>query len=122
SRSGGAPVDLLHRQRSFSGTKGRFCPVTYCLPRAFANAAGQIAPPLTDRSPPCLSSRLTCGGGFMHGTANSSGGKAGGGIGYPRLYDFLVFLLTRGRESAYRERLLDVAGIAPDQRFLDIGC
>ncbi|MBO6677575.1 methyltransferase domain-containing protein [Parvibaculum sp.] len=54
----------------------------------------------------------------MHGTAKSSGG----GIRYPRLYDFLIFLLTRGRESAYRENLLDIADIVPGQSFLDIGC
>ena len=44
------------------------------------------------------------------------------GIGFPRVYDALLFLLTRGRVRAYRERLLDIAGVAPGDRVLDIGC
>ena len=44
------------------------------------------------------------------------------GIGYPRLYDLLMFVLTRGRERRYRERVLDVAGITTGLRVLDIGC
>lgn len=43
------------------------------------------------------------------------------GIGFPRLYDLLVFLLTHGREPSYREALLDLAGLEPGQRLLDIG-
>ena len=43
------------------------------------------------------------------------------GIGFPRLYDLLVFMLTHGREASYREALLDLADPRPGQRLLDIG-
>jgi SAM-dependent methyltransferase len=44
------------------------------------------------------------------------------GIDFPRLYDLLMTVLTRGRERAYRHRLLDLAAIAPGDDVLDIGC
>ena len=44
------------------------------------------------------------------------------GIGFPRHYDLLLLILTRGRERAYREDVLDLAGVAPDHHVLDIGC
>jgi ubiquinone/menaquinone biosynthesis C-methylase UbiE len=43
-------------------------------------------------------------------------------IDRPRLYDLLILLLTRGRDRAYRERILDLASITPGARVLDIGC
>lgn len=59
--------------------------------------------------------------------AAEPGGKAAGteanrGIGFPRIYDLLLRILTRGREQQYREDLLDLAGVAPGHRVLDIGC
>jgi len=44
------------------------------------------------------------------------------GIGFPRLYDLLLLVLTRGRDRDYREDLLDLAGIAGGHRVLDVGC
>ena len=44
------------------------------------------------------------------------------GIHMPRFYDLLLFLLTRGRERAYRRDVLDLAGAAPGKHILDIGC
>jgi len=44
------------------------------------------------------------------------------GIGFPRVYDLLIWLLTRGRERSYRERVLDLARIRPSDRVLDVGC
>ena len=44
------------------------------------------------------------------------------GIGFPRIYDLLVLILTRGRDRAYRKDLLDLAGIAAGSRVLDVGC
>lgn len=44
------------------------------------------------------------------------------GIRTPRLYNLLMFILTRGRERRYRARVLDVTGIASGVRMLDIGC
>ena len=37
-------------------------------------------------------------------------------------YDLLAWLITRGRERAFRERLLDLAGVERGQSVLDIGC
>jgi ubiquinone/menaquinone biosynthesis C-methylase UbiE len=50
------------------------------------------------------------------------GAEANRGIGFPRLYDLLLLVLTRGRDRAYREDLLDLAGVAPGHCVLDIGC
>lgn len=37
-------------------------------------------------------------------------------------YDLLAWLFLRGRESAFRERVLDLALVQPGERVLDIGC
>ena len=37
-------------------------------------------------------------------------------------YDLLAWLITRGRERAFRERLLELAGVERGQSVLDIGC
>jgi ubiquinone/menaquinone biosynthesis C-methylase UbiE len=39
-----------------------------------------------------------------------------------RSYDLLAALLFRGRERAFRERLADLARIAPSEHVLDVGC
>jgi ubiquinone/menaquinone biosynthesis C-methylase UbiE len=39
-----------------------------------------------------------------------------------RHYDLLAWLLTLGRERALRERLVDLARIAPGETVLDVGC
>jgi ubiquinone/menaquinone biosynthesis C-methylase UbiE len=44
------------------------------------------------------------------------------GIDFPRVYDLLVLFLTRGRDRAYREDLLNLASVAPGDRVLDVGC
>lgn len=44
------------------------------------------------------------------------------GLHQPRLYDFLILLMTKGRERLYREQLLDLAAVGAGQRVLDIGC
>jgi len=54
-----------------------------------------------------------------HEAANTKGNR---GIGFPRFYDLLIRILTRGRERQYREDLLDLAGVAPGHCVLDIGC
>jgi ubiquinone/menaquinone biosynthesis C-methylase UbiE len=50
------------------------------------------------------------------------GAEANRGIGFPRLYDLLLLIMTRGRDQAYRESLLDLAGVAPRHDVLDVGC
>lgn len=39
-----------------------------------------------------------------------------------RYYDVLAWLLTRGRERAFRERLTELAGVRPGDSVLDVGC
>src|SRR5258708_37065863 len=60
--------------------------------------------------------------GAKAGSSAAGGTEANRGIGFPRLYDLLLLILTRGRDRAYREDLLDLAGVAPGHHVLDIGC
>jgi len=39
-----------------------------------------------------------------------------------RFYDLLVGVLTLGRERAFRERLVELARLAPGETVLDVGC
>lgn len=39
-----------------------------------------------------------------------------------RYYDLLAWLLTLGREHAFRERLTELAGLQPGESVLDVGC
>ena len=39
-----------------------------------------------------------------------------------RYYDLLTWLLTLGREGAFRERLVELARLAPGESVLDVGC
>src|SRR5579864_7321170 len=38
------------------------------------------------------------------------------------LYDLAVSVMTLGRERAFREKLLDLARLAPAESVLDVGC
>jgi len=51
-------------------------------------------------------------------------GAASGGIilHSPRFYDILAWFLMRGREGAFRERVLDLARLKPGESILDVGC
>lgn len=44
------------------------------------------------------------------------------GIRWPRVYNLLLFAMTRGREARFRQEVLKQAAIAPGQRVLDVGC
>lgn len=44
------------------------------------------------------------------------------GIGFPRLYDFLLRRMTGGCEASYRDEVLDRAAVAPGDAVLDVGC
>jgi FkbM family methyltransferase len=46
----------------------------------------------------------------------------GGIIHWAFFYDLLVWLLARGRERVYRERLVHLARIVPGESILDVGC
>ncbi|MDE2166262.1 MAG: DUF2218 domain-containing protein [Alphaproteobacteria bacterium] len=39
-----------------------------------------------------------------------------------RLYDFTVWLMTLGREQAFREKILGLAHLKPGESVLDVGC
>lgn len=41
---------------------------------------------------------------------------------WARRYDLLAWLFTRGRERAFRARLIDLAKLQPGQSVLDVGC
>jgi SAM-dependent methyltransferase len=56
------------------------------------------------------------------GTTSIGGTEANRGIGFPRFYDLLLRIMTRGRDSRFRADLLDRAGIAPGHHVLDVGC
>ena len=65
--------------------------------------------------------------GGHEGTVTTMGHAAGpGGPGrvlhWAAGYDLLVWLLLRGRERAFRDRLAALASLAPGQSVLDIGC
>ncbi|TIP04714.1 MAG: methyltransferase domain-containing protein [Mesorhizobium sp.] len=60
--------------------------------------------------------------GEVRASGAAIGPEANRGIGFPRLYDLLVLILTRGRDRSYREALLDLAGLAPGFQLLDVGC
>jgi ubiquinone/menaquinone biosynthesis C-methylase UbiE len=60
--------------------------------------------------------------GAKAGSSAAGGTEANRGIGFPRLYDLALLVLTRGRDRAYREDLLDLSGVAPGHCVLDIGC
>jgi ubiquinone/menaquinone biosynthesis C-methylase UbiE len=39
-----------------------------------------------------------------------------------RAYDLLVWVLTMGRERAFRDRLVELGRLGPDESVLDVGC
>ena len=39
-----------------------------------------------------------------------------------RFYDLMVWLLTRGRERAFRDRLIELAALKTGESVLDVGC
>ena len=41
---------------------------------------------------------------------------------HAELYDFTVWLMTLGRERAFREKILRLARLRPDESVLDVGC
>jgi ubiquinone/menaquinone biosynthesis C-methylase UbiE len=54
---------------------------------------------------------------------STSGATATGDVLHQaRAYDLLVWVLTLGREQRFRERLVQLAGLAPGESALDVGC
>jgi ubiquinone/menaquinone biosynthesis C-methylase UbiE len=41
---------------------------------------------------------------------------------WPASYDLLAWLIMRGREHIFREKVLDLAYLAPGESILDVGC
>lgn len=52
----------------------------------------------------------------------SAPGTKGRVLHSPVAYDLLAWLLLLGKERAFRDRLVDLAGVQPDQSVLDVGC
>jgi len=42
--------------------------------------------------------------------------------GAARYYDFMAWLMTRGREGDFREKVIDLARLKPGESVLDVGC
>jgi len=40
----------------------------------------------------------------------------------PRLYEFIVWVITRGKEQAFRKFIAELAGLKESESVLDIGC
>jgi ubiquinone/menaquinone biosynthesis C-methylase UbiE len=57
--------------------------------------------------------------GIETGVAPRTNGRV---LHWAARYDLLAWLFTRGRERAFRERLLDLARLEPGQSVLDVGC
>lgn len=55
-------------------------------------------------------------------TGNVAHATTGRLIHSARGYDLVVWLLTLGRERAFRERLLELARVQPGESVLDVGC
>ena len=60
--------------------------------------------------------------GWMHGHPIETPGTGSKLIRWARSYDLLVWVLTLGRDRAFREKTLDLAQVAPGESVLDIGC
>jgi len=69
-----------------------------------------------------MNDQLSPNAGIAEPGGKAAGTEANRGIGFPRIYDLLIRILTRGREQQYREDLLDLADVAPGHCVLDIGC
>lgn len=57
---------------------------------------------------------------FSHGRPDA--GHGGGVLHRPRLYDWGVRFMTLGRDRRAREKVLELAELAPGQSVLDVGC
>jgi ubiquinone/menaquinone biosynthesis C-methylase UbiE len=60
--------------------------------------------------------------GGMHGQPIETPGTGSKVIHWARSYDLLVWVLTLGRDRAFREKTLDLAQVALGESVLDIGC
>lgn len=59
----------------------------------------------------------------MRSTSADPGNRTKGRLIHWALgYDLLAWFFLRGREAAFRERVLDLARVRPGERVLDIGC
>lgn len=59
---------------------------------------------------------------LAHNRSAPDRAPSGGVIHWAARYDALVWLLTFGRERAFRERLIELAGVESGESVLDVGC
>jgi demethylmenaquinone methyltransferase/2-methoxy-6-polyprenyl-1,4-benzoquinol methylase/phosphoethanolamine N-methyltransferase len=57
-----------------------------------------------------------------HSSADQTAATSGRVIHWARLYDAVAFLMLFGREKRLRRRTIELAGVAPGQSVLDVGC
>jgi ubiquinone/menaquinone biosynthesis C-methylase UbiE len=60
--------------------------------------------------------------GWIHGHRIETPATSSKVIHWARSYDLLVWVLTLGRDRAFREKTLDLAEVARGESVLDIGC
>jgi ubiquinone/menaquinone biosynthesis C-methylase UbiE len=77
---------------------------------------------IAERQPTVRDQPLGNAGATGAGPRAAGDAEANRGIHFPRLYDLLLLILTRGRDRAYREDLLDLADVAAGHCVLDVGC
>src|SRR6266540_5475955 len=67
---------------------------------------------------------MPSGAQHMTSTKNRKPASATSGIVLhsPAFYDFIVWLLMRGKEREFRERVLNLALLAAGESILDVGC
>ncbi len=58
----------------------------------------------------------------MTNTAHAAPATKGLVLHWAARYDLLVWLLTRGRDRAFREKLVGLARLRPGEAVLDVGC
>ncbi len=83
---------------------------------------GRVGGRLANQGPAMHDHKLQKANATDRGRNEGSVAGVSRGIAFARTYDLLLRIMTRGREQQYREDLLDLAGVAPDQCVLDIGC
>ena len=119
--TGHAAVDssLAHFPTIFSGTRGGDRPELSVRAMPFLeHAAAKVSAfARTVQPEPARECDVT-----KRAASDVTPGPAGLILHEPARYDALVWLLTLGRERAFREKMLRLASLQPGETILDVGC
>lgn len=66
--------------------------------------------------------QLQGSGMHTHSSAGQTAATSAGVVHSARFYDVLAFLMSFGREKRIRRTTIELAGVAPGQSVLDVGC